>query len=162
MKIAAFVLGLIATSATADVTVTFRDGAPVDTFQITPDDTCLSKNISLTIDLYGSQGALIFDVTGAGQGVEVFQPFVITQGQDLLISASKITDGDEILTLLLANLTAPLAFTLDLDDTIGAREITVTGAEIAGAAVMLTTDTDALSATFDSTGTAVIATPDCS
>ena len=53
---------------------------------------------SVTIDLVGSQGELIFDITDAGVGVEVFQPFVAITGQDMLVSASAVADGDKTLT----------------------------------------------------------------
>ena len=62
---------------------------------------------------------------------------------------------------MLSELDDTLAFTIDLDDKIGQREITVSGAEIAGAKVMLQTDTDVLEGTFDAKGNAVIAVLGC-
>ena len=62
---------------------------------------------------------------------------------------------------MLSELHDTLAFTIDLDDTIGQREITVLGAEIAGVKVMLRTDTDMLEGTFDAKDNAVIVVPGC-
>lgn len=149
----------LATTAQSDVTMSFRDGAPVDTFEITATDTCLSGIIAVTLDLTQSQGQLIFDVTPAGAGVEVFQPLVLTKGQNAVLRTSELKDGDQILALVLQDLSAPVGFTADLDDTIGQREITVSGSEIAGATVQIQTATDMLSGTFDTNGNAVIATP---
>ena len=62
---------------------------------------------------------------------------------------------------MLSELDDTLAFTIDLDDTIGQREITVSGVEISGTKVMLWTDTEMLEGTFDAKGNAVIAVPGC-
>ncbi len=161
MKLLALVTCLIGSTAAADINISFRDGAPVDTFRFAPTDSCLTAQMELFIDLSGSTAGLIFDITDAGAGVEVFQPFVPVAGGDTLISASDVGDGDTGLTLLLSELTAPFAFTIDLDDTIGQREITVSGAEIAGASVVMTMGDATMAGTFDSTGNAVIKTPDC-
>ena len=49
----------LATSAAADVTVTFRDGAPKDRFTITNVAACATGPFDLTIDLAGSPSNLI-------------------------------------------------------------------------------------------------------
>ncbi|MEN8894713.1 MAG: aggregation factor core [Yoonia sp.] len=102
----------------------------------------------MTIDLSGSNAGLVFDVTAAGAGVEVFQPFVLVSGAQNVTGYSELTDGDTMLRLDIATLTTPIAFTTDLDDTIGQREITISNAEIAGATVTLSTADETITAPF--------------
>lgn len=163
MKTTAIILCLAGTAAQADISGTFRDGAPVDRFTFTANDGCLMGPANLTIDLSGSDAGLIFDVTGAGQGVEVFQPLVLVSGGQTVQSTSNLTDGDTMLALSLNGMPQgqPLAFTMDLDDTIGQREITVSGAEIAGATVTLAVGDQTATGTFDSRGNVTIVTADC-
>jgi hypothetical protein len=108
----------LATSAAADVTVTFRDGAPKDRFTITNVAACATGPFDLTIDLAGSPSNLIFDITGDGAGVEVFQPCELVSGTDSVFGASDVQDGDNQMTLSLAALPVGgvVAFTIDLDD----------------------------------------------
>jgi len=54
-----------------------------------------------------------------------------------------------------------VAFTLDVDDTCGAREITVTGAEIAGARVKVDSAEGSQSAVFDATAQARVDDSSC-
>ncbi|MEQ9695435.1 aggregation factor core [Shimia sp. SDUM112013] len=133
------ILATVATTAGATVAVDFYEGAPKDRFAITNQTGCALRDLELTIDLEGSGGALIFNVTGQGAGVEVFQPFEVVAGRDALTGLPEVLDGDRRVTLAIDTLGQgqTIAFTIDVDDTIGAREITVTGAEIAGASVML-------------------------
>ena len=152
---------ICAGTAQADIVVEFRDGAPKDRFTITNDSPCATGAIvGLSLDLVTAPAGVIFDVTGAGAGVEVFQPFEVIQGANYLLSVSDTMNGDQFLSLLLADMPAgaQVAFTLDLDDTSGGREITVHGSEIAGALALLTTTSDSLAAEFDETGVARIAT----
>ncbi len=150
--------------AHADITVTFVEGAPKDQFIIATDEACALPPFSLTIDLTSSAAGLIFDVTDAGAGVEVFQPLTLTTGADQVTALSTLTDGDQYLSLDIASLTAnsPITFTTDLDDTIDQRAITVTGAEIAGATVRLTQMDGVISADFGATAAASIPTTQCS
>lgn len=129
------VLGAV--PALANVEVTFREGAPKDRFIIANTGGCAPGAVDITIDLSGSSAGLIFDVTNSGAGVEVFQPFVLVSGQSFVKSAPVVKDGDNKVTLSLSNLIKgqPVAFTVDVDDTAGAREITVSGSEIAGASI---------------------------
>lgn len=127
---------VVATTAHAEITATFIEGAPKDRFVLSSDSgVCADTPIDVTVDLNGSAGKLIFDTTETGAGVEVFQPFELVAGGDQVTGASSVTDGDKRLTLTLNGLPqgADVAFTIDVDDTIGAREITVTDAEIKGA-----------------------------
>jgi hypothetical protein len=154
---------LCAGPSLADLRVTFVDGAPKDRFVITNEGSCDIGPSELTIDFGKTPAGLIFDVTAAGAGVEVFQPFEVTQGADLLTRLPTIADGDQTATLALAALGRgqKLAFTIDVDDTAGAREITVSGSEAEGTLISLTTDGARANATMDATGAAVLSPAAC-
>ena len=143
----------------AEVVLRFYEGAPTDAFEIrASEDGCLAGPATLAIDLGGSAGGLILDVTGQGAGVEVFQPLVVTSGADFLADLPVVADGDTVLTLELAALPvgAPLRFTLDLDDTLGPRGITVAGSELTGALARLSTPGGVISAPFGADNTATL------
>ncbi len=156
-------LVLCATAAQADLNVTFSEGAPKDAFTFAATDGCLTGPVQITLDLAGSDAGLIFDVTEEGQGVEVYQPFELVAGGDLVAGASAVADGDTALALTLRSLPVnqPVSFTIDVDDTIGAREITVSGAEIAGASVTVTADMGTATGTFGTDARATVALPSC-
>jgi len=156
-------LSLFAGPAFADVTVTFQDGAPKDRFSITNDGTCALPPISVLIDLSSSPAGLIFDVTAQGGGVEVFQPLEITAGSEFIDAVSTVGDGDQTVQFDLRAFPvgSTVRFTADLDDTIGATEITVSGSEIAGARVFLGTEFDVIDSAFDDAGRAVIPLAPC-
>lgn len=152
--IAAFSIATPALSA--DLVVNFRDGAPKDRFTLTYDGSCASEATQVDIDLGTAPAGLIFDVTGAGAGVEVFQPLEWVVGS---ARTSAVTDGDTVVSLELDPL-APgetLAFTVDIDDTTSDRQITVNGSEMVGA----TLRADGKDALFDATGTARIPLAPC-
>lgn len=157
-------LAIIAQPALADLSVRFLEGAPKDRFIITSEGgVCADGPVSIVVDMSGSAGALIFDVTGEGAGVEVYQPFELVSGGTLVSGASRVVDGDSALQLDLETI-APgteVAFTIDVDDTIGAREITVTGSEISGAIVRVVADGDVATGTFDDSARAVVPWPSC-
>lgn len=152
---------LIATAlpAFADIEVRFVEGAPTDRFDIVNTAACATGPAQITIDLAGSAAGLIFDTTGAGAGVQVFQPFRLTAGAAFVQGVPKVLDGDQTVTVQLADLPPgqTVSFTIDVDDTIGQREITVSDAEITGAAA-----TDGQSTgRFDQTARAVIPRAAC-
>lgn len=157
------VLLCTATPMQADITVRFDEGAPKDRFTFSAAGSCLSGPVELTIDLGGSDAGLIFDVSAQGQGVEVFQPFELVSGSDLVTGASAVADGDTMLTLQLAELPAsqPVAFTIDLDDTIGAREITVSDQEISGATVTAQIGDSVATGVFGNDARAIISLAGC-
>ena len=132
---------LFAAPSFADVRVQFFEGAPKDKFIITNEGACDIGATELIIDFSGSRAGLIFDVTASGAGVEVFQPFEVTEGANALASEPAIADGDQTATILIKNLDVNqrIAFTIDVDDTKGAREITVSDDEISGTTISLTT-----------------------
>ncbi len=153
----------LAAPASANMTVQFREGAPTDRFIFDWAGACTVTQATITVDLAGSSAGLIFDVTGEGAGVEVFQPFTLVAGADLVAATSGVTDGAQSLSLEASRLEpgAQIAFTIDVDDTIGAREITVSGAEIQGAQVQLSVDNAVYLATFGTDAVARIAYGAC-
>jgi hypothetical protein len=55
-----------------------------------------------------------------------------------------------------------VSFTIDVDDTGGGREITVSGAEISGALVRVTDASGSISGTFGDDAVALVAHQNCS
>ena len=128
--------------AHANVTVDFREGAPKDRFTITYTGECVLNDVVFNIDLTGTDGKLIFDTTAAGAGVEVFQPFEVTQGAVKLISSQRVNDGDKALSLAIEKLGSgdSISFTIDVDDTLTNSElgnIRVSDSEIRGGTVQV-------------------------
>lgn len=136
MKITGLTVGLCLMTgmAGADVRLEFLEGAPKDRFVLTNVAGCDLSAMDVTIDMSQSAGGLIFDVSGQGAGVEVFQPFKVVSGAQFLDQTPKVVDGQRDVTFKINGLTAgsQIVVTTDLDDTIGAREITVRGSEFAG------------------------------
>lgn len=152
LTIAAGVYACATTLSFADMTIDFDEGAPKDRFTFANSGSCTIANTKVMLDLSGSKAGLIFDVTGSGAGVEVFQPLEMVSGAAALRSVPTVMDGDNQITLDINQLDAgqSIAFTIDVDDTMGAREITVSGSEIVGAQVVLTQDGKSVSGTFGS------------
>lgn len=146
----AILLILAAFPVQADLSARFIEGAPKDMFRFSAETACLEGPVRLTVDLSGSHAGLIFDVTGGGAGVDVFQPFELVSGEDYVISVDAVRDGDQRLSLHLSQLPdqVEISFTIDLDDTLGGREITVEGAEISGARVQVSSGGQTASGTF--------------
>ena len=142
--------------AMADLTVTFRDGAPKDRFTLTYEGTCALDRLDVQIDLGTAPAGLIFDTTSAGAGVEVYQPLEWVAGT---ANTSDVSDGDTLLSIALDDVTpgANWAFTVDIDDTTSTRQITVDGSEMAGA----TLRADGQVAAFDGAGTATVPLRNC-
>ena len=159
---------LLISAAQANVEVRFSEGAPKDRFTISNQGKCALKNLTVDLDLSQSQGKLIFDVTGAGAGVEVFQPFEVTEGQLKLASGTSVKDGDSGMSLAIKSLNPGqrVSFTIDVDDTIPAGAlgmIRVAGSEIKGGMVTLKQgDKKSGSAAFSSDSLAVIPLSKCS
>lgn len=134
-------IGLCAVSsfACADITVKFEESAPKDRFVISS-STCAVEQLDIAIDLSPSAGALIFDVTVDGAGVEVFQPVEIQTGN---AQAAPVVDGDQFLRLTIPELPAgtEIIVSADLDDVLpqsSLGQIRVTGSELDGASIQLT------------------------
>ena len=162
--ILAIVLGLAVLPAFADIGVRFIESAPKDRFEITNLAACDVVATDVVVDLGASAAGLIFDTTGAGAGVEVFQPFELIAGADALAAVPDVLDGDRQVVLSIRRLAAGkrIAFTIDVDDTIGPRGIMVSGSEIEGAVVHVNAAGTTASGRFSRQGEAVVKTPPCS
>ena len=122
------------------IEVSFIESAPKDTFFIKNIGNCALGETIVTINLAESVGKLIFDTTESGAGVEVFQPFEITEGQMELVERQTVNDGDAELAIRLTDLQPGMrvGFTIDVDDTLtdsALGNIQVTDSEISGGLV---------------------------
>lgn len=155
---ASALLALLAQPALADITLRFQEGAPKDRFVISS-DTCPLQNVDVLIDLDGSAGGLIFDVTSAGAGVEVFQPVEIQNGT---VTAQPVVDGDQQLTFRISSLRAgdDIIISADLDDVLANSslgQIRIAGSELDGAVVQMTIAGETETAIFaDGTNSVVL------
>lgn len=136
--------------AHANMTVIFDEGAPKDRFTFTNTGSCTITDAKIALDLSSSKSGLIFDVTGNGPGVEVFQPLEMVSGADALLSIPEVKDGDNQITLNIGKLNAgqSIAFTIDVDDTMGGSEIIVSNSEIQSAKVDFSQNNKTTSAVF--------------
>lgn len=151
----------------ANVQVEFVESAPKDWFAIKNIGSCELTELVVSIDLRPSVGQLIFDTTGSGAGVQVFQPFEVKQGVISLLSSDRVQDGDQQLTVEIPSLApgSSASFTIDVDDTVpsGAMGVTmIAGAEIEGATVSLQTGNgEDVDAAFNAGSQAVVELADC-
>jgi len=159
----ATVLTCTAASAQAGLRASFFEGAPKDRFQIRNESGCVLKDAEVLVDLSTSTAGLIFDVTDQGAGVEVYQPLEMVAGSTALANIPNVEDGQSSIRLEVAELEPgeAIAFTIDVDDTLGTRAITVSGAEIAGASVSVMQDGDRTSGVFTERAEATLAVADC-
>ncbi|WP_425091297.1 aggregation factor core [Tropicimonas sp. S265A] len=159
----ALLLSLMPSAGLAEIEVSFRDGAPKDRFTVTNTGNCPTGPMVVEIDMTNSVGKLIFDVTARGAGVQVFQPLEITAGAEFLRIIPGVEDGQTGLQLDLVGLPAGgrISFTIDVDDTIGQREITVSGSEMQGSAVIVQAGFSAEPGVFDDRAVARVETPGC-
>lgn len=162
----ALLAALTASPALANMEAVFTESAPKDQFSFTNTGSCDLGPVTLTLSLEDSVGGLIFDTTGDGDGVEVFQPFETVSGAQAVSSVTPITDGDTSVSLTLTGL-APaqtVAFTIDVDDTLrhsALGQIQVTDSEIAGATISLETPSGTRFGVFDNTSRATLRTAAC-
>ncbi|WP_305984093.1 aggregation factor core [Roseibium sp. MMSF_3544] len=156
-------LAAMTTVAHADIAVRFDEGAPKDRFTFQNVGSCPIGNSELTLDISGSKSGLIFDTTGNGAGVEVFQPLEIVSGSASLSSFTSARDGDKQITFSILELQPgdSIAFTIDVDDTSGNREITVSGSEIEGAIVRHDQNGKTSTAIISSDARALLKTDTC-
>ncbi len=155
-------LPFFAQPALADITVRFVESAPKDRFVITSEG-CPLSNINVLIDLSGSAGALIFDVTAAGAGVEVFQPVEVQSGY---VTATPVVDGDQQLSFQIAELVVgdQVIISADLDDVLtdsALGQIRVAGSELDGAIVRMTIAGESQIAAFGGGGTSMTLSHAC-
>ena len=161
--LATFFAFSIPSLAFADLDVRFLEGAPKDRFIFHNNSNCSLETARLVLDLSGSSAGLIFDVTGKGAGVEVFQPLEVVSGADVLRSVPEVRDGDNTIVFDVQNFMPgdEIAFTIDVDDTAGAREITVDQSEIMGAAVVLHQSHKRTKARFEAGAAATVPLTSC-
>lgn len=161
-----FLMGLAVVAASpvsADLLVAFNEGAPKDRVTLTNAGACPLGASVIVLDLTGSLGGLIFDVTGSGAGVSVYQPLEIVAGAERLVAQPEVSDGDREMTLTLNGLPAgdSVSFTIDVDDTAGKSETTVSGSEITGATVRVTAAGQENTGVFDASATARVMLSNC-
>ncbi len=152
--------GLSAHSASADITVTFGDGNPWDSFTITT-DTCAISGATMTIDLTTSVAGVLIDTEYGGRGTQDPMPAELHEGLATLLP---VTDGDQQLILLIATLDRdnPIVLKMDVDDTERGRfgpEIHVAQNEVAGATAVLQVADDQTVGTFANDGVAKVPLP---
>ena len=147
----------------AGVEVRFIEGAPKDRFIVKNVGACDLEGAIVNIDLSPSAGQLVFDVAEAGVGVDVFQPLELVDGADALVQPPLVTDGQTFVTLEVATLASGsnISFTIDVDDTIGQREITVSGSEIEGTTVSYVSGAQTSTAVFSTDALANLPIADC-
>lgn len=153
----------ISVYAIADIAVTFDEGAPKDRFTFTNTGACNILNAKVTLDLSSSKSGLIFDVTGSGAGVNVFQPLEIVSGADALYRIPETKDGDNQIVFDIRELKAGqnFAFTIDVDDTMGGSETIVVNTEIEGAKVDFLQNNTSVSGFFDSNAETTLSLSPC-
>ncbi len=152
-----------ASTAHADVTARFIEGAPKDRFEVINTGDCPLPTGAITIDIGTAPAGLIFDVTATGAGVEVFQPFELVAGGQNLATLPQVVDGDQAIRLPINSL-APgdaIAFTIDVDDTGSGAQIIVDGSEIAGATIRASFGATETSGTFDTSAQATLQLATC-
>lgn len=154
---------LFASAAQADLRVSFEESAPKDRFRIENTGKCTLAGSSVLIDLSTSKGGLIFDVTDKGAGVEVFQPFEAVEGKDALAGTPTVLDGQSQIRLEVARLqpNEAIAFTIDVDDTLGQRATMVSDAEIEGATISYMGEQGETSAAFAASSIAELPLSSC-
>ncbi|MEQ8587532.1 MAG: hypothetical protein RLO01_19260 [Thalassobaculaceae bacterium] len=134
----ALALFLLPGAALADacgprLVVTFSEGAPTDRFTLYNASDPGWAITEVEIDLSGSRGRLIFDVTERGAGLSVYQPYQEASGTAAASGRSEVTDGDTVMTLTFSRFLPgeDFGFTIDLDDTAGFSPTIVSSDEIA-------------------------------
>lgn len=163
LTLSALTAMVLASPSYADLQVQFIEGAPKDRFVIKNIGACDLGAAEFVIDFAASNAGLIFDVTGEGAGVEVFQPFEITAGAQYFSNMPTVSDGDQRATLSLNGLGQgeTIAFTIDVDDTGGSREITVSDSEISGTTVSLRAGSETYNGVMNEDAQVVVNSADC-
>ena len=159
-------LPLVSNAYAGHLTVLFEEDAPKDRFIVRNDSTCLISDVSLKIDLAGSKAGLYFDTTASGAGVEVYQPFEVQSGGELLSEIPTIKDGDKVMELKFPEL-APesrLVVTIDVDDSLSTTSTPtmISGSEIENATIRASfNSSNNENGNFVQSGYALIIMPDC-
>ena len=155
--------GQFASPAYADLKAKFDEGAPKDRFTFTNTGNCSITGAVIKLDLSTSDAGLIFDTTASGKGVEVFQPLEIVSGATSIVDMTNPRDGDNSLEIRVGELPAQksIAFTVDIDDTLGKSETVVSDLEISGTSVEMIIGSTVLRGSFETTPQTILSTPEC-
>ena len=138
--IAVFLIPAVAQACGPAVEIEFTEDAPTDRFEIRNVSNGAWGLTSLSIQLAGSKGDLIFDTAAGGEGLSVYQPFEARKGAtDVRLRAVPIVrDGDRAVDLEFDAFWSgkDSDFTIDLDDRLPVSEYgqtMISGEEIEGA-----------------------------
>lgn len=142
--------------------MSYRDGAPADTFVI-ENQSCALFNAQFVIDLHTSVAGVLIDTAYGGPGSWDPLPAILTEGDATL---APVSDGDRRLEIQVNALQPDgrVAVTLDTDDSVSATEgqrVHVSGSEIAGATVQMVVGGIGTQAVFDTLGDATLVNPTC-
>ena len=142
--------------ALADIEASFREGAPTDLLTIANIGGCALGPAEVVFDLTGSAGGLILDTAAMGPGTSSYRPVTILGGAAHLAEPPRTADGDRRLVLRLTDLPpgAAVDIALDLDDTRGTVRTRVSGEEMIGARLTVTTENGPNEGTFGADGRA--------
>lgn len=154
---------LSATTASADIRVTYTDSSPTDHFTVQNVSGCLLYKGELTIDFSTSLGQLVFDIDRNGWGGDgyrsnsrVHQPLTIVGGDAFVKNITDVKDGDNKVTIEFINFKHGdrIHFNVDVDDTSGTYHPSVSGLEIQGASLNVITPTGENDGAFDANAVA--------
>ena len=120
------------------VILDFVEDSPTDSFRIRNVSAGAWALTSLSLQLAGSMGDLVFDTAAGGEGVSVYQPFEAMSSDVRLLKTPQVRDGARTLELEFGAFWSgrDFDFTIDLDDRLpesGFGQTQVSGAEIEGA-----------------------------
>ena len=128
----------------------FIESAPRDSFVFSNQSNKAWNIVTIQIDMDQSVGKLIFDTIDGGDGVEVYQPFRVSEshgasGGAKLRSMPTPSDGDQNIVLNFSHFPqeSSFSFTIDVDDQLTESElgqIRVSDGEIAGSVLSVTID----------------------
>lgn len=147
------------------ISIRFVESAPKDRFVFENMGSCVLGESTVEIDLAQTAGKLIFDTTASGEGVEVFQPFEILEGDVALLSSERVSDGDIALTIQIGSLAegSRAGFTIDVDDSLTDSDlgmIRVTDSEMSGGVIRITHgNSETVEAIFDDVSRALVTIP---
>lgn len=143
LGLAALVAPVTAQACGPAVEIEFTEDAPKDRFEIRNVSNGAWGLTSLSIQLAGSKGDLVFDTAPGGEGLSVYQPFEARSGASdvSLRRVPVVRDGDRAMDLEFDAFWSgkDFDFTIDLDDRLPVSEYgqtMISGAEIEGAVVV--------------------------
>ncbi len=154
----------------------FIESAPRDSFVFSNQSRKAWNIVTIQIDMSQSVGKLIFDTVDGGDGVEVFQPFQVSEsrgesGEATLGEMPIPSDGDQNIVLNISHFPqeSSFSFTIDVDDQLTESElgqIRVSENEIAGSVLSVTVEVSGaenvtLKGLYDNDSSVRITSNDC-